>query len=161
MKRFIIGIDPDLTQTGVAIWDRKEKVWVSVVCVSIEDIVDSFVSITISRLPDFCPDNCTIYLEAGWKNDKSNFRHGFKSNVHEKITMNVGENHACSKLIGRILRKAGWEVVEISPLGKGKGFLKGLKGWTTEGKKYIEERSGLKNLNSEKRDALLIAMAFR
>lgn len=160
MKRFIAGIDPDLQNSGIAIWDRTEKNWVRVSCGAIEDLIDYLVSIQLI-VPEFNPDNTTIYLEAGWKNDKSNFRHGFKSNIHEKITMNVGENHATSKIIGRLLRKAGWEVVEIAPLGKGKGFLKGLKGWTPAGKKYIEERSGLKNLNDEKRDAAYIVMAFR
>lgn len=153
MKRYVAGIDADLTASGVAIWDRKLKEWASVTCIPPEDCVASF-----SQMDR---EDVIIYVEAGWMNKQANFRRGQKFSVSESMAMRVGMNHAVSILTARALKKAGFEVVEIKPLGKGSGLLKNSKGWTKYGTEWIEQQSGLKKLNGEKKDAVMIAMHYR
>jgi len=157
MSRYIAAIDPDIDKSGLAIYDNERHEWLYVDTIQLEDIPQ----LLAGRYPR---EQMTIYVESGWKNDKSNFKRGQKSSVSERIAMNVGMNHASSMLATRILKKNGWTVVEIAPLNKGKGLLKDpRKGWTAYGRAYIEKYSGYtgKRLNSETRDAIFIVMAFR
>lgn len=152
MKRYIAAVDPDIHASGVAVWDRQEKEWVSVSKIPVED--------TIAAFQHMNRDEIIFYVEAGWKKQKANFRRGFKSSVSETMAMLVGQNHAVSKITARMLKKAGFEVVEIAPLKK--GFLKNEKGWTPAGRKHINEHCGYKGrINDDMRDSILIVMNFR
>lgn len=157
--RLVVGIDPDIKLSGIAIWDELYKKYVTVCTLPFEDIFDEIQAIA-ERYRVGIKD-VIIYVESGWKNDKANFRSGQKSSVSEKIAMNVGMNHATSILTSRMLKKHGWHVVEIAPLLKGNGLFKNLRGWTETGRKHIQDKTGFKNLNDEKRDALYIVESFK
>jgi len=153
--RYIIGIDADLHLSGIAMWDNQERKWLHVGLMELEDIVYHF-------LPGKPREITKIYLEAGYMNKQANFRRGHKSSVSESIAMRVGMNHATSMLLSRMLKKAGWIVDDIAPLGKGNGLLKKDGRWTAVGKKYVAEQSGIsRKLKDEELDAVYIAMAFR
>lgn len=157
--RYIIGIDPDLEASGIAIWDSQESRWVSVSPCPLEHYDQAFL------FPPGGPDrsNTVIYVEAGWKNQQANFRRGHKSSVSENIAMRVGMNHATSILTSRILKKQGWNVVDIAPIGKAGGLFKKGGVWTKVGKDYIRENSGYagKLTSGEICDAIYIVMHFR
>lgn len=155
--RLVVGIDPDIKLTGMAVWDQLYKNYLLCETFAFEHI-HSELNMLINQYR-CAKSDVIIYLEAGWKNDKANFRRGQKSNVSENIAMRVGMNHATSMLLGRVLRKEGWNVIEIAPIAKGP--LKNLRGWTDSGRKWIEDRTGLKKLNDEKRCALYIVEAFK
>lgn len=157
--RFIIGIDPDLEASGVAIWDAQEQIWSDVSLVPLEDMGNHL----DSAFFPYPKSSTVIYVEAGWKNAQANFRRGHKSSVSESIAMRVGMNHATSILTARMLRKQGWEVVEIAPLGKAGGLLKKGGTWTKAGKDYIRQNSGYtgKLTSGEVCDSVYIAMHFR
>lgn len=162
MKRFVIAIDPDLTLSGVAIWDRKEKKWIRVELVAFEDMV-AWLEFLVFTISGFDPDNTIIYVEAGYLNKQANFRRGHRSSVSENIAMRVGMNHATSILTSRVLKKQGWEVVEIAPLSKGGGLLKKDGVWTKTGKDHIKQHSGYtgKLKSGEEFDSVFIVMHFR
>jgi len=151
VKRFIAGIDPDVDKAGFALWDRRDKKWVNVATMHIEDI-----EAALRNMEDLI-----VYVEAGWMNSKANYRRGHKSSVSEQIAMRVGMNHCASKIVARMLKKAGREVVEIPPLQK--GFFKKDGSWTKIGKDYLRGHSGYdgKIVSGEICDALLIVMHYR
>lgn len=155
--RLVVGIDPDIKLCGMAIWNEVLKGYITCETIAFEHI-----EIEIRRICTLYrteKDEIIIYLEAGWKNEKANFRRGQKSSISENIAMRVGMNHATSILLGRVLRAAGWNVVEIAPLEKGP--FKNLRGWTEAGRKWIQDKTGFKTLNDEKRDAIYIVERFR
>lgn len=151
MKRFVCGIDPDIDLAGFSLYDRKEKKWVNVRLLHIEDIVAALSGI----------DDLIVYVESGWMNSKANYRRGHKSSVSEEIAMRVGMNHASSKIVARMLKKAGHEVVEIPPLQKGLFKKNGV--WTRIGKEYLRQHSGYNGriVDGETCDAIYIVMKFR
>jgi hypothetical protein len=148
----IAAIDPDLNASGVAAWNYQTKTWLIAKSVSIENILEA--------LKDLVPSETTVYLEAGWKIKKHNIRGGNYATAQAKAR-NVGENHATGKLIGKILRKAGYTVIEFSPLRK--GIFKTIEGsWTDHGRKYVEKESGLSHrMNDDVRDAIYTIIHFR
>lgn len=151
MKRFVAAVDPDLDLAGFALYDRKEKKWVNVALLHIEDIVAA-----VSGMTDLI-----VYVEAGWMNSKANYRRGHKSSVSEQIAMRVGMNHASSKIMARMLKKSGHEVVEIPPLQKGVFKKDGV--WSKLGKDYLREYSGYtgKIVSGETCDSIFIVMHYR
>jgi len=151
-KRFICGIDPDLTKSGIAIWDSWLESWVKYLASPNEDIP--------KILSEFKPDMIAIYLEAGWMNKKSNFRKMVSTRVAQNIAMKVGQNHAVGKMLASELRSLGFEVIDTKPLYKGP--LKGKNGWTKAGKDHIVSQTGITTrMNDEVRDALYIALNKR
>lgn len=150
--KLVIGLDPDIDASGVAVWDRETNSFASIFKCPIEDIFEFF--------QEFSTVNTLIYVEAGWKNDKANFRRGRKSAVSETISMHVGMNHAASKISARILKKMGFEVVETTPLRK--GFMKNNNGWTPAGREHFYKITGLqKRISDDEKDACLLAYTFR
>jgi len=151
-KRLICGIDPDLTKSGIAIWDSWLEKWVKYLAAPNEEIP--------KILSEYNPETIAIYLEAGWMNKKSNFRKMVSSRVAQNIAMKVGQNHAVGKMLASELRSKGFEVIDTKPLYK--GLLKGKNGWTKAGKDHIIAQTGITSrINDEVRDALYIALNKR
>ncbi|WP_138481510.1 hypothetical protein [Dyadobacter bucti] len=152
---FLIGIDPDLHKSGVAVWNSELKSWLIHKSIPNEDIIEVLIGI--------CPpESSKIYLEAGWLNKKSNFRGG-NYRVAQAKARNVGENHAAGKMLVKMLEKAGYKVFLVQPLSKGKGLLKTKEGrWTEPGKKYIIEKSGIVGaINDDVRDSIYLVEWFK
>ena len=149
---YLVAIDPDLNASGVAAWNTKTREWVVAKTVSIESV--------LTELAGLPPTETTIYLEAGWLIKKANLRAGNYREAQAKAR-NVGENHATGKLIGKILRAAGYNVIEFTPLRK--GAFKTLAGsWSEIGRNYVQKESGLSHrMNDDVRDAIYTVLHFR
>lgn len=104
----IIGIDPDLIKSGVAIITDKMTLH----------------NLTFPQLMQLFSDNKDqikkVVIEAGWLNTKSNFhaRHGQSKSAGERIAKNVGENHATGKLIAEMAEYHGLNVILVKPTKK-------------------------------------------
>jgi hypothetical protein len=152
---FIIGIDPDIINSGIAILNTSNK--------EIELYSKRF-PLAIELLKLFCEKhlnicssrpNLMIVVEAGWKVKKSNY-HKINGIPGEKISKDVGSNHIAGKLIIEMLEYYKIPVVEHYPLKK---LWKGPKGKITH-----EEISNFmkfpKRSNQEVRDAALLAWCY-
>lgn len=149
----MIGIDPDLHKSGLAIYDTHERNWI------FHKAVPN--AILLQTVLDLCPvDDSFVYIEAGWLNKKSNFRGGNYREAQAKAR-NVGENAGAGKFIVALFENAKYETFQIKPLQK--GMLKTVKGsWTVAGRRYIERSTGIKGqLNDDARDAIYIADHFK
>lgn len=84
MSKIIIGIDPDLDKSGVAVavGGVISKLW----CLSLPELYDFF-----SESRD---DIKKVYLEAGWLNKKSSWHASKNKSTAEKVAYRVGQNHA-------------------------------------------------------------------
>lgn len=104
-NQIIIGIDPDLEKSGVAILGQELQ------------LKNLTFPETVELLRDFQDEIKKVVIEAGWLNKKSNFhgRHGQSKAKGESIARNVGENHATGKLLVEMAKSLGLAVVEVKP----------------------------------------------
>jgi len=103
MTNLIIGIDPDLEKSGVAILGQ-----------SLE-LKNLTFSETVNLFRSQQDQIKKVVIEAGWLNKKSNFRYGHSKNAGERIAKNVGENHATGKLLAEMAKECGLAVVLVRP----------------------------------------------
>lgn len=106
--KLIIGIDPDLDKSGVALY-REDKS-LELKCLSFPDVLSLFDE-----------HQCSIQkvvIESGWLIKKSNWHGGKKIQIGERQAKNVGENHAVGKLLDCCARAKGLEVQLLNPKGK-------------------------------------------
>ena len=103
MTDLIIGIDPDLEKSGVAVLGQ-----------SLELKNLTFPE-TIELFRNHQDEIKKVVIEAGWLNKKSNFRFGHSKTAGEKIAKNVGENHATGKLLAEMAKSCGLAVVLVKP----------------------------------------------
>ena len=152
-KTIVIGIDPDVKKSGVAINDKSTG------------IITSF-SFPFPELLDFLKDvstrfDATIYVEASWLIKKSNF-HGGNTRVSSLIAKHVGRNHQTGILIVEMCKHYGLNVIEVEPLAKcWKG--KDKKITLDELKKFAKVELPKKYLKAELQemlDASLIAYVY-
>lgn len=136
----IIGIDPDLEKSGVAVIDGSLQLF----------------NLTFPELMELFSENKDkikkVVIEAGWLNKKSNFhaRYGQSKNAGERIAKNVGENHATGKLIAQMAEYYGFKVLLVRPTCKklnAEEFNR-LTGWTGRS-------------NQETRDASLLIFGMK
>lgn len=114
----------------------------------------------LTKLSDLPQTETTVYLETDWLIKKANLRAGNYREAQAKAR-NVGENHATGKLICKILKAAGYTVIEFKPLRK--GAFKTLAGsWSDTGRRYVEKESGITTrMNDDVRDAIYAILIFR
>jgi hypothetical protein len=140
-KTLYIGIDPDLDRSGVAIWEKNNKILV-------------LKNLSFWQLFDLLKENrdkiLIVRIEAGWLNEKSNWhnRYGQSKTAGEAIARNVGENHAVGKLISQmcIYLELNYETVRPTMHKTDKHLFRTLTGYAG-------------NTNQETRDAA--ALLFR
>lgn len=101
----IIGIDPDLIKSGVAILGDS----LELKTMTFAETVDLFRS-QKDQIKK-------VVIEAGWLNKKSNLhsRYGQSKTTGERIAKNVGENHATGKLLVEMAKSFKLNVVEVRP----------------------------------------------
>lgn len=141
MPKIIIGIDPDLDKSGVALY-RSDKS-LELECLNFPNVLKLF--------DKHKADIQKVVIEAGWLIPKSNW-HGAKNiRIGERKAKNVGENHAVGKLLECCARAYGLEVQLLTPQGKK----------NAEEFKRITGYQG--STNQEKRDAglLVYGMPFK
>ncbi|HFD2140523.1 TPA: hypothetical protein ACF2EA_000235 [Acinetobacter baumannii] len=104
--QIIIGIDPDLDKSGVAV------------------LKDGLLRLDNMRFYDLTQyfevnkDQIKkVVIEAGWLNKKSNLhgRIGQSKRAGERIAKNVGENHATGKLLVEMAESLGLAVLLVKP----------------------------------------------
>lgn len=148
----IIGIDPDMEKSGIAIYQRKAKTL----------FLDSLDICHLIKMIELCDRHNTIFaVEAGYLN-KSNWhiKNASSKVVASEIGRRTGENHATAKHIVSILRGFGFEVIEQRPLAKV------WRGGKISHKEFLEKckKDGVivdvNRSNQEERDAGLIALAI-
>ncbi|WP_042862523.1 hypothetical protein [Acinetobacter modestus] len=135
-EQIIIGIDPDLEKSGVAVK------WVDALSLN---------NLTFVELKDLIERDQSIIkkvvVEAGWLNEKANFhnRPNQSKTAGERIAKNVGENHAVGKLIVQLIESMGIPVQQLKPIRSkltSKDFNR-ITGWN-------------KSSNQEQRDAAML-----
>ncbi|AXY60003.1 hypothetical protein [Acinetobacter sp. WCHAc010052] len=102
----IIGIDPDLEKSGVAILGNT----LELKNLNFAETVELF-----RTQQDLIRK---VVIEAGWLNRKSNFHGNGKQSksAGERIAKNVGENHATGKLLAEMAQSLGLAVVLVKPV---------------------------------------------
>ena len=136
----IIGIDPDLEKSGVAILSHS----LELKNLTFAETVDLF-----RRKQDQIKK---VVIEAGWLNKKSNVhgRYGQSKSAGERIAKNVGENHATGKLLVQIAKSLNLNVIEVRPTRskKNKEEFNRITGWVG-------------NTNQEQRDAAMLIFGMK
>lgn len=104
--QIIIGIDPDLEKSGVAILGND----LQLKNLTFPETVELFRNEQDSIKK--------VVIEAGWENKKANFRvgGGHSRQVNEQIARRVGMNHATGKLLVQMAKHMGLAVIEVNPL---------------------------------------------
>ena len=105
----IIGIDPDLVKSGIAVLHR-DTGKIEYNCLT---FVDMLGFIRMNRPIIKC-----VYLEAGWLNEKSSWHGAQNKSVAAKIGKNVGQNHATGILMEQCITAEGVKVVLVKPSAK-------------------------------------------
>ncbi|OBC76624.1 hypothetical protein A7907_03585 [Acinetobacter baumannii] len=106
MSKIIIGIDPDLEKSGVAVLGQSHF---ELKNLNFAEVVELF-----KAEQDLIKK---VVIEAGWLNKKANFRSGANKSiaVNEQISRRVGENHATGKLLVQMAKHMGLAVIEVKP----------------------------------------------
>lgn len=147
---YIIGIDPDCVQSGIAVMTPKSRNYVSVSSMKFPQLLDF-----LQQMKNTCEINSlkmTVVVEGGWLVSKSNY-HEAQGRRAEKIAKDVGANHETGRKILEMCEHYGIEASAQRPLlkcWKGSdrkitaGELKDVTGWD-------------KRTNQDERDAALLA----
>lgn len=103
--QIIIGIDPDLQKSGVAILGNDMQLKNMTFHETVELFRNEQDSIK------------KVVIEAGWENKKANFRTGgnHSRQVNEQIARRVGMNHATGILLAEIAQALGIAVLLVKP----------------------------------------------
>lgn len=150
--KIIIGIDPDVDKSGVAVY-QEELDTIKISSITFAQIVSVFACIAdYSNASDYL-----VVVEASWLN-KSNWHLSSSDTKRSACAkgVSVGRNMQVGKCLVEVARELGLNVVEQKPL---------LKRWRgKDGKITHEELCNLIQIhksrtNQEERDACLLALA--
>ncbi|MGD9157170.1 MAG: hypothetical protein PVG39_02065 [Desulfobacteraceae bacterium] len=127
-----IGIDPDIDKSGYAIC--QERKLTALGCKRFFDLC-----LTIKVLADEESEPLTVTIEAGWLIPKSNWHNAKGLHIAERISKNVGENHAVGKLLAQYCEYHGITYELKKPIGKiDQAQFKAITGW--KGRTNQEQR---------------------
>jgi len=149
-KRIIVGVDPDTEKSGIATYSHDELLMIE--SLPFPELIERLYLLAT------LPDDVLVVVEAGWLNEKSNFRNtvGRRS---DNISKKVGRNHQTGIHICEMAEHYGLEVIRQKPFAK---CWKGRDGKIThEELNYILQYNGLpevKRTNQDARDAALICI---
>ena len=133
--RLLIGLDPDVKQSGFAAYDLDRKDvrnrFVEIRSLSFYDVE---IWLKVSKRFIEC-----VNISAGWLIKKTNW-HGIKGiGVREKVAMQIGRNHQVGILLAEFCEREGIPYKLIKPTGKvSDEYFKSLCDWT--GKTNQDER---------------------
>lgn len=120
-----VGIDPDLTKSGFAVWDRPQNKLTDYRTLAFYDIM-----LAIRKLPR---ESTLVIVEAGWLNKVANFHtvkvpdrlkghdaaiETYTRGVRERTAKDVGQNHAAGKLLVECIERMGYTVRFSKPTKK-------------------------------------------
>lgn len=146
-KKIIVGIDPDTARSGIATYYNGELL---VEALAFPALIEKlYILATL-------PEDVLVVVEAGWLNEKSNFRN-ISGKRSDAISKKVGRNQQTGILICEMAEHYGLEVIRQMPFDKC---------WSGPDRKithdelnYILKHNNieeLKSSNQDKRDAALI-----
>ncbi len=148
MRDLIVGIDPDVDRSGIAVYHKATK-----------DLQLSI--LTFFQLFDFLKDKKSIIreviVEGGWLHKKSNFRNEHSGQrVAARIGKNTGANHETGRKIIEMCAYLKIECRAVLPL---------VKRWKGLDRKISHEEffklTGYnKRTNQEQRDAALLVWGY-
>lgn len=146
-----LGIDPDLTKSGFAAWNRQKDQFDQVTTLT------SWMLLT-TILTHYPPTTAIIRIDAGWLIKK--VWHGepvaaHKWPMHSRLAnaaetgRRVGVNNGVGMTMTEILRGHGYQVTEVKP---------GTTGWGEWDQQKARQLTGWKPVtNDEKRDAMRLS----
>ena len=147
----IIGIDPDIENSGLTIYNRNLKV-IEIKSLSFFEIYELLLS---------AKDKIgTVKIECGFLNAKSNWHNNKSVGIASRIGKNVGQNHQVSKLLIEMCKHLEINYREVKPLP--------LR-WGKSGKEKISHKElellltrmeikCPKRTNADQRDSVLICL---
>ena len=147
-KKYVIGIDPDVEKSGLALLDVNKKN-INVLTLTFPELLEFLNDIRINI------SNTVVYVEAGW-HIKTNWHINAKDNRRTASAKGnaAGRNHEVGRKICEMARHYGLEVVEAHPLRK---IWKGPDGKITQDEIEYFIPGFPKRTNQEVRDAALLA----
>lgn len=142
---YFIGIDPDIKDSGFALYNLKERKLELVTNYSFFDLLKKF-----NELKDKIS---LVRIEAGWINKKSNFhnRPGQSKEAGEKIASNVGANAEIGRKIAEMCDSLNIPYDLVKPLGTkniDSKLFKRITGYT-------------KRTNQDSRDAAMLVWDYK
>ena len=108
MSRIIIGIDPDLHKSGIALYRDDKSLVLS--CLTFPDVLALF--------DEHGQNTQKVVIEAGWLIPNANWHARKNTGIASETARRVGENHAVGKLLECCARAKGLEVQLLKPTGK-------------------------------------------
>ena len=155
---WIIGIDPDVSKSGVASLEIKTH-HIEAGSLSFPQLMDYLQDIVKTR--EITGQSVVVVVEAGWLNEISNY-HTKADRTGQRIAKNVGANHEVGKKIVEMAKHYGLEVIEQKPYAKcwrGKD-----RKITQDELNEITQNAGLGQLDrcvsQDVRDAVLMTILF-
>lgn len=144
--KYYIGIDPDVTASGVCIWDSEAKEIVHLECMKFYELFDQLTEFSVILQYDGI--HTQVIVDAGWLNG-SNFhaKPGQTHRVSAQIGERTGANHEVGKKIIEMCEYLGLSV-ELHRPTKSKVDAKYFKQIT----KYT------KRTNQDQRDAAMLVV---
>jgi hypothetical protein len=144
----LIGIDPDIEKSGMALWNTDNK-QLSLFNLSFFELFDFFKQNTVDK----------VIIEAGWLNEKTNWHKGYYNKsknqfmqnsvaVNERISKHTGANHEIGKKIAEMCTYLNIKYELVVP--------KSSKIKT----EYFQKITGIKKSNQEQRDAAMLVFGF-
>lgn len=152
---FVIGIDPDVEKSGVAVLDCEKREFTRVVAMSFPELVDY-----LSVVPaDIQAEGYKVTLVLEDSDVSTNWHCSYKDNKATAAAKgrSVGMCHATARHIKEIAEHYGLEVVLQKPLRK---VWKGSDGKITHEEAAYFMRGLPKSTNPETRDAALLAWNY-
>lgn len=148
---FLIGIDPDIKKSGVAVFNCQDNKFEYIGSLEISEIFKLLeeYKLTANRIE--------IHIEAGWLKSKANFHNKGSNRLSgETVSLHIGRNHGYGMCLRDALVAMNYSVIERNPLIKKLWKVAGA--WTPFGRMQFEKITGFKKgtITDDERDAVLL-----
>lgn len=139
-SRYYLGIDPDLTKNGIALWDSWKSEFIFVISVPFWNLIQfmetqklSYNGKLIAHVEDLEESGFEVVLEAGWLIKASNWHRNVAGYPQRaKQSKDIGQNHGVGKMIAEYLEFRKIKHRLTKPLGT-KGIksnqFRNITGW--------------------------------
>lgn len=128
--QIFIGIDPDISLSGFAVYSKKQKALIDCRCFKFFDLqraIDEYDKIYLERGLTYI-----VHIEGGWLVEKSNFHPETNPRVREKIAKHVGSNHEAGRKIVEMCIEYDYPFIvraPITPKFADEKIFKMITGW--------------------------------
>jgi hypothetical protein len=142
---FYLGIDPDVSKSGVCLWDSKSKVIQELTCMTFPVLLDFLMSLKLHHATKL-----KVVIEAGWLN-KSNWHSKFNAShaFNAKIGERTGANFEVGKKLFEMCEHYGIDAILAKP-----------KRSKINAKDFSKITKYTKRTNQEMRDACMMVFGF-